>query len=238
MAKAVINNSRAIIAAIEAAAQGDVGGPRRARIPQPVRSEKHNLAAERHFLPLRVPDPSGGGVIRRGEFFQAYGSGHHALTYFRGNENIPSVMDPILAAMRELDVIKALQVPDADATSGDSLGLHWKLTLNHYKSRSGDDATALAEAGGALFPWHTDLAANGEITAISTLLAPAMLEFAPHADLSATEIPTRITAMPGSLVLLSGPARWDWVHRAVPHPDAVGKERISLVLGCAPKAFA
>ena len=39
-----------------------------------------------------------------------------------------------------------------------------------------------------------------------------------------------------ALVLLSGPARWEWVHRALPHPDAAGKERISLVLGCAPKA--
>ena len=62
-----------------------------------------------------------------------------------------------------------------------SLGenLHWKLTLNDYKASTED---ALAEAGGALFPWHTDLAANGEITAISTLLAPAIMEFAPHAD--------------------------------------------------------
>lgn len=239
MSRGVIRNSHDILAAIEAAARGEVGGQRKAKIPQPVRSHKHNLAAEREYLPLQVPDPAGGGVLRRGEFFASYGSGHHALTYFRGNENIPSVMDPILAAMRELDVIKALQEPGTkDSTHGDELGLHWKLTLNHYKKRvAGDDGAALSEAGGALFPWHTDLAANGEITAISTLLAPAMLEFAPHADLGAAETPTRITAMPGSLVLLSGPARWDWVHRAVPHPDAAGKERISLVLGCASRPY-
>ena len=65
-----------------------------------------------------------------------------------------------------------------------------------------------------------------------------MLEFAPHTDLAAAETPTRVTANPGSLVLLSGAARWEWVHRAVPHPDAAGKERISIVLGCAPKADA
>lgn len=74
------------------------------------------------------------------------------------------------------------------------------------------------------------------MTCIATLLAPAALEFAPHTD--ATERPTRVTAAPGSLVLLSGPARWDWVHRAQPHADAAGKERISLVLGCAPAHWA
>lgn len=101
--------------------------------------------------------------------------------------------------------------------------------------KGGDDGTELSEAGGALFPWHTDLAANGEITAIATLLAPATLEFAPHADHPG--VPTTIDAMPGSLVLLSGEARWEWVHRALPHPGAAGKERISLVLGCAPTAL-
>ena len=82
-----------------------------------------------------------------------------------------------------------------------------------------------------MFPWHTDLAANGEITAIATLLAPVMLEFAPYAG--AEGEPTRIVANPGTLVVLSGPARWEWVHRAVPHPDAAGMKWISLVLGCA-----
>merc|ERR1712159_919242 len=65
---------------------------------------------------------------------------------------------------------------------------------------------------------------------ISTLLAPAIMEFAPHAD--APGAPTRIVAKPGTLVLLSGDARWKWVHRAMPHPDAADKARISLVLGC------
>ena len=79
------------------------------------------------------------------------------------------------------------------------------------------------------------------MTCISTLLKPAVIEFAPHADIGAADgtgadAPTRVYAAPGSLVLLSGAARWEWVHRAMPHPDAAGKERISLVLGCAPVA--
>ena len=85
-------------------------------------------------------------------------------------------MDPILSALRELDVIRELSPgTGSGGGGGDSLGLHWKLTLNHYRPRPRDDGAALAVAGGALFPWHTDLAANGQITAIATLLAPAVL---------------------------------------------------------------
>merc|ERR1719407_18242 len=240
MASGVVSGARALIAAVERTARGDVGGSRSANIPQPTRSQAHNLAAEREFVPLRVHDPAlhEGAAILRCEHFAEYGSRYHALSDFRGNANLPRVLDPILAALRELDVVRALGTAGGDGTDGDPLGLHWKLTLNHYKPRAAEPSEALAEAGGALFPWHTDLAANGEMTMISTLLAPATLEFAPHADPAAGDVPTRITAAPGSLVLLSGPARWDWVHRAVPHPDAAGKERISLVLGCAPKATA
>jgi len=221
-AKGVVNGARALIDAVNAAAGGG-GEGRVADIPQPLEgriSRAHNLQRERKFVPLRVKDPVD-QTERRCEHFAEYGSAAHALSYFRGNENIPSVCNPILAALLEEEAVTSL---------GEHL--HWKLTLNDYKASTED---ALAEAGGALFPWHTDLAANGEITAISTLLAPAIMEFAPHAD--APGAPTRIVAKPGTLVLLSGDARWKWVHRAMPHPDAAGKARISLVLGCAASAF-
>jgi hypothetical protein len=223
-AKGVVNGARALIDAVNAAAGGG-GEGRVADIPQPLEgriSRAHNLQRERKFVPLRVKDPVD-QTERRCEHFAEYGSAAHALSYFRGNENIPAVCEPILAALLKEEAVTSL---------GDQL--HWKLTLNDYKASTED---ALAEAGGALFPWHTDLAANGEITAISTLLAPAIMEFAPHADLAANEKPTRIVAKPGTLVLLSGDARWKWVHRAMPHPDAAGKARISLVLGCAASAF-
>ena len=223
-AKGVVQGARALIDAVNAAASGG-GESRSADIPQPREgriSRAHNLQRERTFVPLRVKDPVQ-GTERRCEHFAEYGSAAHALSYFRGNENIPAVCDPILAALLKEEAVTSL---------GENL--HWKLTLNDYKASTED---ALAEAGGALFPWHTDLAANGEITAISTLLAPAIMEFAPHADLAANETPTRIVAKPGTLVLLSGDARWKWVHRAMPHPDAAGKARISLVLGCAASAF-
>lgn len=236
-ARGVVTGAQAVIGAVGESLLGTAPGlARNTAIPQPKQgriSQAHNLAEERSFIPLKVPDPTAAtaGKVRQCEHFAAYGSKHHALTYFRGNHNIPSFMDPILAALNELDVVRALQTEA-------KRDLHWKLTLNNYQARDGgDDSVALAEAGGALFPWHTDLAANGDITAISTLLAPAIIEFAPHADLCEDQIPTTIVARPGSLVLLSGAARWDWVHRALPHPDAAGKRRISLVLGCGKKAF-
>ena len=57
-------------------------------------------------------------------------------------------MEPILDALRELDVIRA--VSKGHSEGGDELGLHWKLTLNHYKQRDVGEKLD----GGALFPWQ------------------------------------------------------------------------------------
>ena len=40
-------------------------------------------------------------------------------------------MDPILDALRELDVVKALSTGEPPKGDTDALGLHWKLTLNN-----------------------------------------------------------------------------------------------------------
>ena len=56
-------------------------------------------------------------------------------------------------------------------------------------------------------------------------------------DEGASGVAMEVPPKPGTLVLLSGDARWKWVHRAMPHPNAAGKARISLVLGCAASAF-
>merc|ERR1711970_1455154 len=72
-------------------------GGRMGDIPQPLEgriSRAHNLQRERTFVPLRVKDPVQ-GTERRCEHFAEYGSAAHALSYFRGNENIPSVCEPI-----------------------------------------------------------------------------------------------------------------------------------------------
>ena len=107
-AKGVVQGARALIDAVNAAAGGG-GEGRVADIPQPLEgriSRAHNLQRERKFVPLRVNDPVD-QTERRCEHFAEYGSAAHALSYFRGNENIPAVCDPILAALlkEELSLI-------------------------------------------------------------------------------------------------------------------------------------
>ncbi len=81
-----------------------------------------------------------------------------------------------------------------------------------------------------------DTPSNGEITGIVTLLCDAEVEMKPNRD--AAEATYRATLTPGSLFLLSGDARWQWVHRVLPRPllHAATTEgttqRVSLVLGC------
>ena len=231
LARNVVTNTRNLIK--EVSRRSSKNNSKGTHVPQPEEgrvSQDHNLKQERKYVPIRIVDP----LTRKDlhcEHFHEYGSDSHSLTYFRGNQNIPHFAEPILSALREVDVIKSLAT-ESKRVNVDHLGLEWKLTLNSYQAAEKD--TSLDDTGGALFPWHTDIPANGEITAIATLLAPAILEFAPYPD--AVGDPTRIIANPGSLVLLSGPSRWDWVHRALPHPEAIGKERISLVFGCHPRA--
>lgn len=107
-----------------------------------------------------------------------------------------------------------------DGTTDD---LQWKMTLNHYCEQTNPDSTQTA------FPWHTDIAANGDVTAITTLCSPGQIEFRHHdneQDVSGIELSV------GSLLLLTGPSRWNWLHRVLRNPE----ERISLVFGAASSA--
>jgi len=127
----------------------------------------------------------------------------------------------------------------------------WRLTLNHYPSSS------VTNGGGRVgFPWHCDLEANGAATVILGLGSPGRLEFGKKSssnnnnlgeDLSSVPSsspndnlverraedvvePVRsITLKPGSLLILTGPARWHFVHRVLPSVN--GGERASLVYG-------
>ena len=114
-----------------------------AQIPQPVRSQCHNLADERNFLRLKVDDES--TRILSCEHFPAYGSRWHSLTYFRGNENLPQLALPLVQQLAQLPVIQTLGEP-----------LRWKMTLNYYQRKTEQ-----------LFPFHTDIASNGTISAIT-----------------------------------------------------------------------
>ena len=109
------------------------------------------------------------------------------------------------STLRELDVVRASGPREATAQTAILSGCTGS-SLNHYKPRAAELLRGLAEAGGALFPWHTDLAANGEMTMISTLQAPA-IDDTPHADPPpATSYSARARSL--GPAALSGPARW------------------------------
>ena len=175
------------------------------------------------------------------EHFGEYGDGHR-LTYFRGilpSTGVPRLLERI-AAIGELqeEVASSRQRHEKTADAP----WKWRLTLNHYPPASG-----LTERKG--FPWHRDLIANGAATMILNLGAPGGLEFgeepntesetpvdgmlyssdhtvAPGASVEALE---SITLNDGDLLLLTGRARWEYVHRVL--PSAGGGERATLVYG-------
>jgi hypothetical protein len=217
-----------------------------AAIPQPdfVRSAQHNLGSEEQFIPLRVPDSSSEDQteLLRCEWFPAYGGGGHSLGYFRGNQHIPRVVrlevlpliaqhvapvQQLLMAKAMLAQLQAKRPGQDDAVSElDAMALQWKMTLNTYA------AGTRGEVPG--FPYHVDIAANGPITMIATLRRGATLELL-HKDAAEGAVPERVDLQPGSLVVLSGEARWEWRHRILPAPNEGDKEdvsRVSVVFGC------
>jgi hypothetical protein len=65
-----------------------------------------------------------------------------------------------------------------------------------------------------------DIAANGRVTAILTLCSPGQIQFRPHE--SDEERITGMELSVGSLLLLTGPARWNRLHSVL----ACNNERI------------
>ena len=179
------------------------------------------------------------------EHFSSYAEGHR-LTYYRAE--LPTVGVPDL--IPRLEALNAIQ--DEVASARPRLGKpdgpwRWRLTLNHYPP------AAFGQGNARLgFPWHRDLVANGAATMILNLGAPGAIEFGeepPPPDGEAGvdglrysnhnaaygEAVEDVNALgaveltDGDLLVLTGPARWDALHRVA--PAAGGGERVSLVYG-------
>jgi alkylated DNA repair dioxygenase AlkB len=69
--------------------------------------------------------------------------------------------------------------------------------------------------------WHTDAPRFGECVVGVSLGGQARFQFRPNGS---EEVSYEIKAVPGSLYLMQGPARWDYQHQVVP----VKAERYSL----------
>ena len=99
--------------------------------------------------------------------------------------------------------------------------------MNRYTPQSAQQEIASSPATRPGFPYHKDLPANGDVTMILTLQARGDLELVPETDPHRS--PSQVLLHPGSLLVLSGEARWRWLHRLRPVPDE--KQRMSVVFG-------
>ncbi len=118
--------------------------------------------------------------------------------------------------------------------------LEWRLTVNEYavfpSGAQGDRSSQVV-----VFPWHTDIASNGDLTCIITLQHMATIEFMKHADapnelfggLSTEAAPHALLLEEGSALFSWGPSRHHCLHRVVAtEPNPEHKSRLTLVLGC------
>jgi len=214
-------------------------------------SPAHNIPIRSEYIPVKLPlegqfgtsSKTKSGNTLSAEHFCNYGQGHR-LTYYRGNENIPLLGLPL----NFLDRLSGLKVIEQEVRSSrqrfgrgtvldDEPKHKWRLTLNHYPLSG--------YSGGRVgFPWHRDLEANGAATAILGLGSPGRLEFGKSSNFDLALPPPKdnlversesvepvrsITLRPGSLLILTGPARWHFVHRVLPSVN--GGDRASLVYG-------
>ena len=205
-------------------------------VPKHIESTGHNVNTAEVFKSLSMTLED--GRTANCEHFSDYADGHR-LSYYRGVVPEPGVP----ALMERLAAIPAIQ--DELAASRKRLGKpetmpKWRLTLNHYPTAAG----TAARVG---FPWHRDLIANGAATMILNLGAPGSLEFgeepdgeapvdglrynADHkvADQDSVEAVESVTLTDGDLLVLTGRARWEYLHRVT--PSSGGGERASLVYG-------
>ena len=180
------------------------------------KSQQHNLPFERHYRLLHFDDIPGRKI--NAQNFVDYGGRGHELTYFINNENIPSFVH------RELISHISRMEPVQNLAAKKSTPLNWRFTFNVYKEQ---------DAKQAGFGWHKDIAANGDITSITSIIGNATFQIRPEGQSSCSSTYS-LTLTPGSIVLMSGDFRWKWEHRILPQETSTtdGIGRISLVLGC------
>jgi hypothetical protein len=183
-------------------------------------SQKHNLQSVERYLNISLLDIDARELDA--QHFAQYGEGGHELNYFIGNKNIPSfIKGSLIAPLENLEEIQKL-MKEAE--------LQWNFTFNIY-APSKEQPNFLPGFG-----WHTDADFNGMITVILTLLSEAEFQMKRASE---TEPAYKGLLTPGSLLMLSKEARWEWQHRVIPKafPASFSDKsigRMSLVLGCQP----
>jgi len=255
------------------ALQVDEASLRSQQHPRP--SPAHNLNVPLDFIRTTIKVEAGEAFDEAGlhasrspavlkcEHFRHYGEDGHRLTYFRGNQNIPRLGLPEdhLVRLGDVDCVKqelqasraAMRAFSSSSSSTGPTQVKWRMTLNHYLSTEGSEASK-RRAG---FPWHRDIEANGASTMILALGSPARLEFGEVSALvdagtmpdglygasdshdddlswqgSAVKVLKSVSVPPGALLILTGAARWKLLHRVARGEGLQAGERLSLVYGC------
>jgi len=204
-------------------------------------SPTHNVNSQEQYKSVKVTLDDGRTATC--EHFSNYGDGHR-LTYYRGEipaPGVPDIVERLSALTSVKNEVASSRLRPGPHQKPPDVPFKWRLTLNHYPQ-----AADLSMRKG--FPWHRDLIANGASTMILNLGAPGWLEFGeePPRDDGPTdgmiyssdhkvavgdsiEALERVTLNDGDLLLLTGRARWEYVHRAVAVRG--GGERVTLVYG-------
>jgi len=199
-------------------------------------SPDHNLPNRKEeYVPLKLAD--GNNRLLNCEHFPSYGEGHE-LTYFRGTRNLPSAVLPLVEKLEALPAIREEVFVNRQRLDRPiDRPLEWRLTLNRYVARD-----TLTRPG---FPWHRDIEANGASTMILGLGSSGRLQFAEDPTAGDLRISRKLdglrydaeyspsvdcTLQPGDLMVLTGKARWEMIHRVA--GEGYGDARASLVLGC------
>lgn len=207
-----------------------------------VTSTAHNVNSQESFHSLSLALDGDGGTAQC-EHFADYAEGH-ALTYFRGKIPALGAAPSLPRRLAALPTVRDELARSRQRLNRPGSGaLKWKMTLNRYASTA--ERAGSPRAG---FPWHRDLVANGAASMILSLGGTGELEFgvepsdaeepvdgirysSDHTVAPAQEVPVveRVSLRDGDLLVLTGPARWEYLHRVCPSRST--DERVSLVFG-------
>ncbi len=169
----------------------------------------------------------------RGAYFDNYGEKGHELIYLRNPVNLPTfALEFVDDHLENLSSVSELKSRD-DLKQKLNNPLVWNLTANYYFPRETRKQGSAELAG---FGFHRDIEANGEITMIITLESSATMEFIKADEDSKNEVHFSVDLIPGSIAILTGDSRWNFLHRVVPKQfpqrDNLIQSRTSIVFGC------
>ncbi|KAL9658404.1 hypothetical protein ABK040_015723 [Willaertia magna] len=223
-------------------------------------SQHHNLTSQESFQKVKVTNPtSTKNQIENYqehiyvEVFEKYGEEGHVLVYCR-NKNIPQFIINDIIEKKMLQNDKVREIINQNVRNQQNID--WKITLNYYNPIERNN---LVEYAG--FPFHRDIASNGNITGILTLGSPGLIEFKrteveydgfkPKEEQSKEKNYNshegdcsniyRTLLDVNSLLILSGESRWNYLHRVVPTAKEFEFEgkiykreqpRMTIVFGC------